>query len=86
MSIPAKSPRSEGSAVRQLVWYFAGLLVAYVAALVIFWPPAGEDPNQAIFYLLMFAPTFGAVLAQMFGVVAALWHTRTKVHSAPIPA
>ena len=58
---------------RQLVWYFAGLIATYVAGLVIFWPPSGEDPNQAIFFVLMFAPTVGAVLAWAFGGGRIQW-------------
>ena len=48
---------------RQLVWYFGGLVATYSVALVIFWPPSGEHPNQAIFVVGMAAPTVGAVLA-----------------------
>ena len=40
---------------------------------VIFWPPSGEDPNQAIFVVLMFAPTVGAVLAWAFGGGRIQW-------------
>ena len=58
---------------RQLAWYFGGLIAAYVAGLVIFWPPSGEDPNQAIFFVLMFAPTVGAVLAWAFGGGRIQW-------------
>jgi hypothetical protein len=44
---------------RQLVWYFGGLLAVYAVSLAVFWPPQGEQPNEAIFLLIMFAPTVG---------------------------
>ncbi|WP_029252355.1 CPBP family intramembrane glutamic endopeptidase [Paraoerskovia marina] len=59
--------------VRQLVWYFGGLLATYVAGLVIFWPPSGEQPNEAIFVVLMFAPTVGAVLAWLCAGARIQW-------------
>ena len=49
---------------RQLGWYFGGLLVVYAIGLVVFWPPAGEQPSDALFLVLMFAPTVGALLAR----------------------
>ena len=49
------------SLTTQLLWYFGGLIAVYAAALVAFWPSAGQDPNQAIFFALMFAPTAGAL-------------------------
>ncbi len=49
---------------RQLVTYAVGLLVSYVLAVVAFWPAAGEQPNQAVFLALMFAPTVGALAAK----------------------
>ena len=73
MSTTTKAPRRTGSMTRQLVWYFVGLIATYVAGLVIFWPPSGEDPNQAIFLVLMFAPTVGAVLAWAFSGGRIQW-------------
>ena len=73
MSPPSPTPRSTGSMTRQLAWYFGGLVAAYIAGLVIFWPPSGEDPNQAIFLVLMFAPTVGAFLAWAFGGGRIQW-------------
>ena len=52
---------------RAYAWYFIGLIAAYVAALVAFWPEPGRQPNQAIFLAVMFAPTVGALLALFFG-------------------
>jgi membrane protease YdiL (CAAX protease family) len=48
---------------RQLIMYFGGLAAVYALGLVGFWPPEGEQPNQTIFVVLMFAPTAGALLA-----------------------
>jgi membrane protease YdiL (CAAX protease family) len=59
--------------MRQLGWYFGGLIAVYVAALAIFWPPSGEQPNQFIFLVLMFAPTVGAILARLFGGGRIQW-------------
>jgi membrane protease YdiL (CAAX protease family) len=72
MTDTAQTPRTERIG-RQFVWYFGGLIVTYVAGLVAFWPPAGEQPNQAIFLVLMFAPTVGAVLARLFGGGRIRW-------------
>ncbi|MCB9413228.1 MAG: CPBP family intramembrane metalloprotease [Actinobacteria bacterium] len=47
---------------RQLFWYFGGLIAVYLIGMVAFWPPAGEQPDQMIFLVLMFAPTAGALL------------------------
>jgi membrane protease YdiL (CAAX protease family) len=49
---------------RQLAWYFGGLLLVYAIGLAAFWPHAGEQPNQAIFVVLMCAPMAGALLAR----------------------
>jgi len=59
--------------VRQLVWYFGGLIATYVAGLAVFWPASGEQPNQAVFLVLMFAPTAGAILARLFGGGRIQW-------------
>ncbi len=56
--------RSEGGLVRQLSWYFGGLVAIYGAGLAVFWPPEGEAPSQAVFLVIMFAPTAGALLAR----------------------
>ncbi|WP_082093260.1 CPBP family intramembrane glutamic endopeptidase [Demequina sediminicola] len=61
------------SMVRPLVWFFGGLIVTYVAGVAMFWPPAGEQPSQAIFVVLMFAPTVGAILARLFGGGRIQW-------------
>ena len=53
--------------------YFIGLIAAYVAALVAFWPEPGRQPNQAIFLAVMFAPTGGALLALFFGGGHVRW-------------
>lgn len=62
-----------GGFVRQLVWYFGGLIATYVAGLVIFWPPSGEQPSPAIFFVLMAAPTVGALLAKFLGGARIQW-------------
>ncbi len=49
---------------RQLAWYFGGLLVVYGIGLAAFWPAQGEQPSDALFLVLMFAPTAGALLAR----------------------
>lgn len=67
----ADKPRA--GMARQLAWYFTGLIAAYAAGLVIFWPPSGEQPNQSIFLVIMFAPTLGAVLARLFGGGRIRW-------------
>lgn len=59
--------------VRQLVWYFGGLIATYVAGLAVFWPAPGEQPNQTIFLVLMFAPTVGAILARLFAGGRIQW-------------
>jgi membrane protease YdiL (CAAX protease family) len=58
---------------RQLVWYFGGLIATYVGGLILFWPAEGEQPNQAIFLILMFAPTVGALLARFLGGGRIQW-------------
>ena len=61
------------SLTTQLLWYFGGLIAVYAAALVAFWPSAGQDPNQAIFFALMFAPTAGALLTRLLGGGRIQW-------------
>jgi membrane protease YdiL (CAAX protease family) len=52
---------------KQLAIYFTGLIALYLAAIIIFWPKNGaEQPNQAIFFVVMFAPTFGAIAVKLF--------------------
>lgn len=58
---------------RQLVVYGVGLLVPYVAAVVAFWPSPGEQPNQAVFFAVMFAPTIGALAATWFAGGRIRW-------------
>ncbi|MGB5951996.1 MAG: type II CAAX endopeptidase family protein [Ornithinimicrobium sp.] len=58
---------------RQLGWFFGGLLVVYVIGLVAFWPSAGEQPNPALFFILMFAPTVGALLARFVAKGRIQW-------------
>ncbi len=72
MSSQAVEPRTDGL-TKQLVWYFGGLIVVYALAVAAFWPPEGEDPNQAIFLFLMFAPTVGALLARFLGGGRIQW-------------
>ena len=58
---------------RQLVVYAVGLVVPYVVAVVAFWPAPGEQPNQAVFLALMFAPTVGAFAAKWFAGGRIRW-------------
>lgn len=52
---------------KQLVLFFGGIIAVYILALLAFWPKDGGDPNKAIFLVIMFAPTVGALLAKFFG-------------------
>ncbi len=65
--------RAKGGLVRQFLWYFGGLIVIYAVALVAFWPASGNVPNQALFPVIMFAPTVGALLARFFGGGKIQW-------------
>ncbi len=65
--------RSGGGLVRQLVWYFGGLIAVYGAGLAAFWPGEGEQPSQAVFLVIMFAPTAGALLARFLGGGRIQW-------------
>jgi membrane protease YdiL (CAAX protease family) len=65
--------RSEGGLVRQLLWYFGGLIAIYGAGLAVFWPHEGEKPNQAVFLVIMLAPTAGALLVRFFGGGRIQW-------------
>ena len=58
---------------RAYAWYFIGLIATYIAALVVFWPEAGQQPNQVIFLVVMFGPTVGALLARIFGRGQIQW-------------
>jgi membrane protease YdiL (CAAX protease family) len=60
-------PRAQSGITRQLVLYFGGLIAVYVAGLVAFWPESGELPSNSIFFVLMMAPTAGALLALVGG-------------------
>jgi membrane protease YdiL (CAAX protease family) len=65
--------RPRGALGRQLGWYFGGLVAVYAAGVAAFWPPAGEQPNEAIFLVVMLAPTVGALLALLFGRGSIQW-------------
>ncbi len=65
--------RTEGALARQLLWYFGGLIIIYAVALTAFWPATGGTPNQALFPVIMFAPTAGALLARFFGGARIQW-------------
>lgn len=41
--------------------------------LAVFWPDVGDQPNNAIFFALMFAPTIGALAARLFGGGRIQW-------------
>lgn len=49
---------------RQYQWYALGLAVVYVVGAVALRPDPGQQPGQAFFLVLMFAPTAGALLAR----------------------
>lgn len=66
----AKRPGSMG---RQLAWYFGGLIAAYAACLVAFWPAEGEEPSAALLLCLAYAPLVGALLARFFGGGRIQW-------------
>ena len=65
--------RTRPSLGRQLGWYFGGLIAVYAIGMVAFWPPAGEQPDPAIFLVLMFAPTAGALLARFVAKGRIQW-------------
>ena len=58
---------------RRLAWYFGGLLVIYLGALIAFWPRGDGDPNPAVFFVVMFAPMIGALLARYLGPGIIQW-------------
>jgi membrane protease YdiL (CAAX protease family) len=52
---------------KSLLIYFLGIAILYIVAWVAFWPkPGAQKPSEAIFMVIMFAPTFGAILAKLF--------------------
>lgn len=53
-----------GDQSRQLWWYFGGLVAVYVAGVAVFRPEDGAQPGNTLFFVLMFAPTVGALLAR----------------------
>lgn len=63
MSAVEKSRRDHP--VLQLALYFGGLIAVYAIGVVAFLPPSGGDPNEALFLVVMFAPTVGALLARI---------------------
>ncbi len=65
--------RPRGSLGRQLGWYFGGLFAVYAAGVAAFWPPAGEQPGDAMFLVIMMAPTLGALLALVPGRGSIQW-------------
>jgi hypothetical protein len=58
---------------RPLLWYFGGLFLVYAVGMVTFWPPAGEQPSTALFFVIMFAQTVGALLAWIVGRGRIRW-------------
>jgi membrane protease YdiL (CAAX protease family) len=58
---------------RQMLLYFGGLLATYAIGMVAFWPPEGEQPNDVLFLLIMFAPTVGALLVRLLGGGRIQW-------------
>jgi membrane protease YdiL (CAAX protease family) len=69
----ANPARHQGSLLRQLTWYFGGLIGFYLIGLAMFWPEAGQEPSSALFTVLMFAPTVGALLAWLIGRGRIQW-------------
>ncbi len=59
--------------LRRVVLFAVGVILVYAAAVAAFWPSGDDDPNQAIFVFLMFAPTAGALLARFFGPGVIEW-------------
>lgn len=53
--------------------YFGALIVVYVAALAIFWPSEGEEPNAALLMVLAYTPLVGALVARFFGGGRIRW-------------
>jgi membrane protease YdiL (CAAX protease family) len=79
--------RAEGGLVRQFLWYFGGLIVIYAVALTAFWPAPGYAPNPALFPVIMFAPTVGALLARFLGGGRIQWgRPNLWILAAVIPA
>jgi len=68
----AAAPQT-GNLTRQLAWYFGGLIAVYVLGLVTLWPASGEQPDDTLFLVVMFAPTVGALLATFFGGGGIQW-------------
>jgi membrane protease YdiL (CAAX protease family) len=58
---------------RRYAWYFGGLIAVYAAALMVFWPRGGGEPNEAVYLFVMFAPAIGALLARFFGPGVIWW-------------
>ena len=90
-SLPAEeTPRTDPSRDRRrYAWYFGGLLVVYLGALVAFWPGGNAEPDETIYLFVMFAPTVGALLARFLGPGKIQWGRPTwwiLVALAPVVA
>ena len=70
--------KPHGSVVRQLAWFFGGLIAAYVTCLAFFWPSEGENPSTALLVCLAYTPLFGALLARFFGGGRIQWGRPNK--------
>lgn len=87
MTDPTVNPSKRTALRRRLVWYFVGLLAVYGVGLAAFWPPSGQEPNKAIFIVLMFAPTAGAFLTQFVAGGRIQWGRPNRwVFAGLIPA
>lgn len=55
---------------RRLMLYFGGLILVYVIAVIAFW---NAEAKSGVFIAIMFAPTFGALLARFAGPGVIQW-------------
>lgn len=62
-----------GGTARQLACYFGALIAVYAAALAVFWPPEGEEPNAALLMVLAYTPLVGALAARFLGGGRIQW-------------
>jgi membrane protease YdiL (CAAX protease family) len=58
---------------RRLAWYFGVLITVYVGAIFLSWPSAGDDPNEWLFPVVMYAPLVGALFARYLGPGVIQW-------------